>query len=168
MEKTQTDPHGYRGPPWEQKITVVIAEDDEDDIMLLENALQAIACEHTIRIVRDGRELLDYLKGEGKYEDRKRYPFPNVLILDIKMPRLSGLDVLRWLSRHPECSVMPTIVFSASDMEQDIRQAYQLGASAYFVKPMAFQNLKEVLRSMFEFWGKCAKPPLPQKCAEPA
>jgi CheY-like chemotaxis protein len=158
----------YKERHLDQKITVVIAEDDEDDVMLLENALEAIACEHVVRIVRDGRELLDYLKGEGKYGDRKRYPFPNVLLLDIKMPRLSGLDVLRWLSKHPECSVMPTIVFSASEIEGDIKLAYELGASAYFVKPMAFQNLKEILRSMFEFWGKCVKPPLPQKCAEPA
>lgn len=168
MENTQTGSSEYRERHWEEKITVVIAEDDEDDIMLLENALEAVGCRHTVRIVRDGRELLDYLKGEGKYEDRQRYPFPSVLLLDIKMPRLSGLDVLRWLSKHPECSVMPTIVFSASEMEQDIKLAYELGASAYFVKPMAFQNLKEILYSMFEFWGKCVKPPLPQKCAEPA
>jgi len=168
MEKSQTDYRSSRGREWEEKLTVVIAEDDEDDITLLENALAEIACEHTVRIVRDGRELLDYLKGEEKYGDRQAYPFPNVLLLDIKMPRLSGMDVLRWLSKHPECSVMPTIVFSASDLEQDIKVAYDLGASAYFVKPMVYQNLKEILRSMFEFWGKCVKPPLPQKCAEPA
>jgi CheY-like chemotaxis protein len=153
---------------WEEKFTVVIAEDDEDDITLLQTALDGIACEHTIRIVRDGRELLDYLKGEGPYGDREKYPFPSVLLLDIKMPRLSGFDVLRWLSKHPECCVMPTVVFSSSAQGQDIKLAYELGASAYFVKPMAFQNLKEILRSMFEFWGKCVKPPLPQKCAEPA
>jgi CheY-like chemotaxis protein len=158
----------FREPQWEEKLTVVIAEDSEDDIALLKNALAQIACEHTVRIVRDGGELIDYLKGEGKYGDRERYPFPGVLLLDLKMPRVSGFDVLRWLSNHPECSVMPTVVFSASALEQDIKLAYELGASAYFVKPMVFQNLKEILRAMFEFWGKCVKPPLPQKCAEPA
>jgi CheY-like chemotaxis protein len=162
----KTNPNGEAH--WNQKFTVVIAEDDEDDITLLQSALSGIGCEHTVRIVRDGRELIDYLKGEGPYEDREKYPFPGVLMLDIKMPRLSGFDVLRWLSKHPDCCVMPTIVFSSSAQEQDIKLAYELGASAYFVKPMAFQNLKEILRSMLEFWGKCVKPPLPQKCADPA
>jgi two-component system, response regulator len=149
----------------QESTTVVIAEDNEDDITLLENALAEVACENTIRIVRDGQELLDYLRGEGKYADRRAFPFPNVLLLDIKMPRVNGLEVLRWLSSHPECSVMPTVVFSASNLEDDVAQAYELGANAYFVKPMTFQSLKDTLRSMFEFWGKCTKPRLPQKCA---
>src|SRR5688572_29626660 len=77
-----------------ERLTVVIAEDDEDAIHLLEAALQAIACEHTVRIVRDGQDALDYLKGEGQYADRKAFPFPDVLLIDLKMPVVSGMDVL--------------------------------------------------------------------------
>ena len=151
-----------------QRMTVVIAEDGEDDIALLERALEAIACEHTIKVVRDGQEAIDYLRGSGKYEDRENYPFPDVMLLDLKMPRVSGLEVLQWLNKHPECSVLPAIVFSASARDADIKRAYDLGASAYFVKPIAFDELKEILFCTFKFWGKCTKPQLPPKCAEPA
>lgn len=149
-----------------EKMTVVIAEDNDDDLHLLEAALASIACEHTVRIVRDGQEALDYLQGKGKYEDRDAFPFPDVLLLDIKMPRVSGLEVLWWLSKHPECCVLPTVVLSTSQHDTDIKRAYALGASAYFVKPMGFEQLKGLLRSAFEFWGKCVRPVLPPKCAE--
>jgi CheY-like chemotaxis protein len=155
-----------RGHGEAERMTIVIAEDDEDDINLLQRALAGIACEHTIRIVRDGQEALDYLRGTGQYENRFEFPFPDVLLLDLKMPRVSGLEVLWWLSKHPECSVLPTIVFSTSSLDSDIKRAYELGASAYFVKPISFEHLKGILRSTFEFWGKCVKPPLPQKCAD--
>src|SRR5688500_17760555 len=158
----------YQGYNKADRMTVVIAEDNEDDSALLERALAAIACEHRVRVVHSGKEALDYLRGDGEYEDREAFPFPDVMLLDLKMPRVSGLEVLTWLSKHPECSVLPTIVFSCSAMESDIQRAYALGASAYFVKPIAFDELKEILRSTFLFWGKCVKPPLPQKCAEPA
>lgn len=168
MDEVETRFRKSRTRSTDDVTTIVIAEDDDNDVTLLEKALEAICCKHTVRIVRDGQELLEYLKGNGRYADRDAFPFPSVLLIDLKMPRVSGFDVLAWLSRHPDCSVMPTIVFSASALEDDIKRAYELGASAYFVKPMVFQNLKEVLRSMFEFWGSCVKPPLPQKCAEPA
>jgi CheY-like chemotaxis protein len=149
------------------RLTVLIAEDDEDAIHLLEAALQSISCEHTVRIVQNGQEALDYLQGKEKYEDREAFPFPDVMLIDLKMPVVSGLEVLWWLSKHPECNVLPTIVFSTSRHETDIKRAYDLGASAYFVKPIQFEHLKGILRSTFEFWGKCVKPPLPQKCAQP-
>ena len=155
-----------RGHGESERMSIVIAEDDDNDIDLLQSALASIACEHTIRIVRDGQEALDYLRGAGQYESRSAFPFPDVLLLDLKMPRVSGLEVLWWLSKHPQCSVLPTIVFSTSSLESDIKRAYDLGASAYFVKPISFEQLKGILRSTFEFWGKCVKPPLPQKCAD--
>ena len=161
MAKETMQPMGNQS----ERLTVVIAEDDEDAIHLLEAALQAIACEHTVRIVRDGHEALDYLKGEGRYSDRTAFPFPDVLLIDLKMPLVSGLDVLTWLDKHPECNVLPTIVFSSSSHPSDIKMAYGLGASAYFVKPIDFEQLKRILRSTFEFWGKCVKPPLPKNCA---
>src|SRR5687767_4767420 len=148
------------------KMTVVIAEDNDDDITLRERALEAIACRHEVRIVRNGQELLEYLQGKGQYEDRDKFPFPEVLLIDLNMPRVSGMEVLQWLKTHPECSVLPTIVFSSSNMDSDIKRAYALGASAYFVKPIGFNELMGILRSTFEFWGKCVKPPLPAKCAD--
>ena len=148
-----------------QKLTVLIGEDDLDAILLLQAALACIDCEHTVKIVRDGQEALDYLGGKGKHEDRQAFPFPDVLLIDLKMPIVSGLEVLWWLFKHPECNVLPTIVFSTSNNPSDIKRAYDLGASAYFVKPLQFDELTDILESTFKFWGKCVKPPLPQNCA---
>jgi CheY-like chemotaxis protein len=146
-------------------MTVLIAEDDDDAIHLLEAALASIQCQHAVRIVRDGQQALDYLQGKGQYQDRKAFPFPDVLVIDLKMPVVSGLEVLWWLSKHPECNVLPTMVFSTSSQPSDIKRAYDLGASAYFVKPIDFDELKRILASTFDFWGKCVKPPMPPKCA---
>ena len=146
-------------------LTVLIGENDLDAILLLQAALACIDCEHTVKIVRDGQEALDYLAGKGKHEDRQAFPFPDVLLIDLKMPIVSGLKVLWWLGKHPECNVLPTIVFSTSNAPADIKRAYDLGASAYFVKPLQFDELTDILESTFKFWGKCVKPPLPQNCA---
>ena len=86
------------------------------------------------------------------------------MFIDIKMPRATGFDVLRWVRKHPECSVLPTMIVSTSDHEADIKLAYQLGANGYFVKPGSFDDLKAMLRAAYEFWAWCAKPPVPKGC----
>jgi len=148
-----------------EKLTVLIGEDDLDAILLLQAALACIDCEHTVKIVRDGQEALDYLVGKGQHEDRQAFPFPDVLLINLKMPIVSGLEMLWWLFKHPECNVLPTIVFSTSNNPADIKEAYDLGASACFVKPLQFDELTDILESTFKFWGKCVKPRLPHNCA---
>ena len=145
-------------------LTIVIVEDNENDAQLLEMAFRAIGVHCPVRMVEDGDAAIEYLRGCGKYEDRAAFPFPNVLFLDLKMPRVSGFDVLRWLKEHPDCAVMPTMVFSSSSVAEDVKLAYELGANGYLAKPAAFNDLKAMLRSTLEFWEWCCKPVLPKKC----
>lgn len=105
-----------------------------------------------------------YLKGEGRYADRQAYPFPRVLITDLKMPRCGGFELLEWLDNHPECNLIPKIVLSASAEERDVRKAFQLGANCYFRKPATVQELQEIVKLASDFWTRAALPELPQVC----
>src|SRR4051812_24034468 len=113
---------------------VLVAEDDPNDRLLLERALRKAAIEAPIRFVSDGEQVILYLQGAGAYANRQENPFPSIIMLDLKMPRKGGLEVLSWMEEHPELSVVPTIVLTSSNLETDIRQAYERGATTYFVK----------------------------------
>jgi CheY-like chemotaxis protein len=114
--------------------------------------------------VHDGAEALHYLQRAGEYANRSEHPFPNVIVIDLKMPRLSGLEVLRWLHDHPECPAVPTIVFSASRMDKDVKEAYRLGATSYFVKPNHFSELIDLVGIMYHYWQRAERPPVPENC----
>jgi len=133
---------------------VLIAEDNPDDALLLRRAISKAGIPARIKIVSDGEEMLLYLQGLGAYADRSANPLPALIILDIKMPRKTGLEVLQWLEEHPELAVVPTVVLSASNVEKDIRKAYHHGANTYFVKPTTFDELVETIRAMQKYWDK--------------
>lgn len=103
------------------------------------------------RFVHDGVEAIEYLKGEGPYADRREYPFPAWLILDLKMPRKNGLEVLQWLDENEECRVVPTIMLSNSDMPGDIAKAYKSGVNAFFTKPMKLSQMVQTLSLINHF-----------------
>jgi CheY-like chemotaxis protein len=148
------------------KTVVLLAEDDENDIMLFTRAIKSVGMAYEINSVRDGQNAIDYLQRTGPYEDKKKFPFPRFLILDLKMPRKSGFEVLEWLQEHPECKVIPTIVFSSSKIAEDIKRVYQLGANSYFTKPNDYEELKTIFRLMLGYWEKANVPPIPvsQSC----
>src|SRR5688572_27052731 len=98
----------------EPELTILIAEDTENDAELVRIALRSIEVKNPVEIVPDGQAVIDYLCAKGKYRDRAAFPFPSVLFLDLKMPRLNGFEVLGWLRDHPECSIIPVIVLSSS------------------------------------------------------
>jgi CheY-like chemotaxis protein len=150
----------------DRNLTILIAEDSENDARLLEMAIRDLGMKNPVRLLDDGRKVIDYLKGSGEYEDRKAFPFPSVLFLDLKMPRIGGFEILHWLKEHPRCSIIPVMILSNSGLEEDVKKAYELGANAYFVKPATFEDLKRMLHAAFEFWSWCAKPPVPERCAE--
>jgi CheY-like chemotaxis protein len=149
-----------------RNLTILIAEDNEDDARLLQMAIRSLGINNPVLLLDDGAKIIDYLKGRGEYQDRKAFPFPSVLFLDLKLPRISGFEVLRWLKEHPKCSIIPVTIFSSSGVEADIQKAYELGANAYFVKPATFEDLKRMLQSAFEFWSWCAKPAVPERCTD--
>jgi CheY-like chemotaxis protein len=146
----------------DRNLTILVAEDSDDYALLLERTFRDIGLTNPVRILADGADVLAYLKGEGKYADRVEFPFPSVLFTDLKMPRASGFDVLEWMQNHPECRVVPRIVLSSSDSEQDVARAYKLGAHAYFMKPGLLVELQTLLRLTRDFWAGCLKPPVPR------
>src|ERR1051325_4650381 len=117
------------------KLVMLVAEDDESDLELLNQALSRDIVEVDLQVTRDGDELVSYLRGDGRFRDRRKHPVPDLILLDLKMPRLGGLDVLRWLQEHPRCGRIPTIVLSGSNLDTDVSGAYALGANTYFSKP---------------------------------
>jgi CheY-like chemotaxis protein len=131
--------------------TILYAEDDPNDIALVQVAFQARP-DLDFHFVRDGLEALNYVFGREKFADRRIYPLPNLILLDLKMPRLSGFDVLAFLQKHPAFAAIPVVVLSSSDQQSDIDQAYQLGVSAYVVKPSAFVQLQSVLTRTVDFF----------------
>ena len=146
------------------QLPILIAEDDENDAIILERALRKVGFTNPFHFCRDGTEVIDYLRGEGRYQDRNTFPFPRILITDLKMPKMNGLDVLRWLHDQPECNIIPKVVFTASKQTSDIQEAYKWGANSYMVKPGGYERLTELLKIFFDYWQMCEKPQLPLKC----
>jgi len=136
---------------------VLVAEDNPDDAILLRRAIDKAGITARVKIVSDGEDMLLYLQGRGVYSNREAYPLPNLIILDLKMPRKSGLEVLLWMSENQDLAVVPTIVLSASNLEKDVRQAYNLGANTYFVKPTTFEELVQTMRMVKEYWHKAVR-----------
>jgi CheY-like chemotaxis protein len=136
---------------------VLVAEDNPDDALLLRRALEKAGIRARLKIVSDGEEMLLYLQGRGAFANRVTSPMPSLIILDLKMPRKSGLEVLEWIGNNPNIAVVPTIVLSASNLEEDVRAAYNLGANTYFVKPTTFEELVETMRMVESYWCKAMK-----------
>jgi len=138
--------------------TILLVEDDENDAMLLRMAFEKNAIANPVQWVKDGLEAVAYLNGDGIYADRTKHPFPEVLLVDLKMPRMSGLELLAWISEHPEFRIIPTIIMTSSRQELDIENAYKLGANTYMTKPIAFDQLAQMVKLTHEYWAMSAKP----------
>jgi CheY-like chemotaxis protein len=148
----------------EPKPTILVVEHDVDYVLLLRLAMERAGIKHPVQVVASGREAIDYLQANPPYMDRAKYPFPKVLFTDLKMPNWGGFEVLEWLKNHPDCSVIPVIVLTASKLDEDVKQAYKLGANAYLVKPSSIDSLEKMLKTSFEFWEMCEMPSIPPKC----
>jgi CheY-like chemotaxis protein len=138
--------------------TILVVEDDKNDQVFIERAFRKIGVTDPIHLVDDGAEAIAYMKGEGKYADRKKYEYPTFIMTDLKMPNGDGFDVLNYLKSHPSWAVIPTVVFSASSDLDDIKKAYLLGASSYHVKPSNPEKLYEQLAVLHAYWLTCEVP----------
>jgi len=139
-------------------MTILAAEDDEDYAFFIGRALENMNITRPLRVLGDGEQVINYLAGEGKYADRRTFPFPDILLTDLKMPRVNGLEVLAWLQENEGSALIPTIVLSSSSDPGDVRRAYELGANAYLVKPADFSVLETMLQSTCRFWLQAAAP----------
>lgn len=131
---------------------ILLAEDNEDDILLIRKAFERAWITNPLHIVRDGEEAIQYLAGIGKYCVRDEYPLPDLLLLDLKMPRMDGFGVLKWLRLQPTLSPLITIVLTVSGDLRDVNDAYQLGANSFLSKPMDFENATSLAENLRNFW----------------
>ena len=134
---------GSRGIP-----SVLLAEDSENDILMFRRAARRAKFNQPLRVVTSGEEVIAYLKGEGKFSDRDQYPLPGLLLLDLKMPRMNGFEVLQWLRQQLEFAALQVVVLSSSDEIRDINRAYQLGANSFLVKPLSFDEFVGMLEAL--------------------
>jgi DNA-binding response OmpR family regulator len=131
---------------------ILVVEDDENDLMFLKMAMKKAGVANPIQVAKDGQEVLDYFQGTGKFADRSEFPFPYLVLLDLKLPYVMGLDVLTWIRAQPQFKSTIVIVLTSSRHTQDIRTAYQLGANAYLVKPADLNALERMIRTLNDFW----------------
>jgi len=132
--------------------TILVADDDPNDVFFLRRAFQKTGLEHPVVHVTDGQEAIDYLRGEADYSDRSRFPLPALLLLDLKMPKVDGFDVLSWLKNRPDLADLPVVVLSSSSREDDIQRARELGADDYRVKPADFDDLLTLAQDVAIRW----------------
>lgn len=142
---------------------ILIVEDDAEDRYLLQNAFEQIGVTDTVQTVGDGQEAVEYLSGKGPFADRHKFRFPTLLLLDLKMPRMNGLEFLSYVKHNPSLRVIPTIVFTSSDHREDIRNAYQLGANSYIVKGKTFEMVCGQLKFIYGYWMRVEVPPVDQQ-----
>jgi CheY-like chemotaxis protein len=128
----------------EYRAPVLLAEDDENNILLLEWAFEKVQLPAPLKVVRNGQQAIDYLNGDGPYADRARFPFPALLLLDLQMPVRDGFEVLNWRAGQPQLRSLPVIVLSSSVSASDIKNALALGATAYRVKPLGLASLVSI------------------------
>lgn len=140
-------------PSGAEMAPILVAEDDAQHRLLICAAFAAARLANPIHLVEDGEEAVSYLGGRGKYADRRRYPLPALVLLDLHMPRRSGLEVLGWLrSRNGGLNRVPVLLLTASEEEADINEAFAAGASSYLVKPVGFDALLDVVKTLDLRW----------------
>lgn len=131
---------------------ILYAEDDANDVFFLKRAFAEVGVTNTIEAVSDGQQAIDYLAGQGKFSDRSRYPLPCLIMLDIKLPRKSGMEVLQWLRQVSGLPCLPVIMFSSSARHDDIRNACHLGANSFIVKPPGIDERTQLARMIKGYW----------------
>jgi CheY-like chemotaxis protein len=132
--------------------TILLAEDEPTSVFLFQHVVKKLGILNPLRIARDGREALDYLEGAGEFADRGKFPLPGLVILDLKMPRLSGFEVLERLRRRVDTREIVVLILTSSASDADIAQAYALGVNGYLVKPLHLERLLEMIQSVRDFW----------------
>jgi len=131
---------------------IAYADDREEDRELFRLAMQRIGLNHPLVLLEDGEQVTQYLKGEERFADRRRYPLPTAIFLDLKMPGMNGLETLRWIRGRREFRKVITVMFSGSGQEKDIERAYEDGINSYLVKPHGFNQFCEIMQTINAYW----------------
>jgi CheY-like chemotaxis protein len=132
--------------------TILLVEDDPNDVFLIQRAFRRANIVNPVQVVQDGEAAVLYLSSQEPYADRDRYPLPILMLLDLKLPRRSGLEVLEWLRQQPRLKRLPVVVLTSSRENIDVDRAYDLGANSYLVKPVAFDGLLNMVKTLNQYW----------------
>lgn len=132
--------------------TILLVEDNEDDVFLMKRALKAASIINPLQVVEDGQQAIDYLAGTGEFGDRSKYPLPAIIFLDLKLPIRLGLDVLQWIRGRAELDHIVVVVLTSSNEPSDLKEAYRLGANSYVVKPPTADQLLEMAKAFKWYW----------------
>jgi CheY-like chemotaxis protein len=141
-----------------ERFTILIVEDNSEEVILLQKAFEKAGLDITVHFVTNGEEAIDYLSGAERYHDRYSYPEPDLLIMDLKMPRKGGFEVLEWFRNLQEGALIPVVVLTSSNRETDVQRAYSLGANSYFIKPSDFDEFRDMIAAISNYWFRARKP----------
>jgi CheY-like chemotaxis protein len=139
--------------------TVLVAEDRDEDLFLIRRAFEQRGFDTPVHYVRNGEQAIAYLSGEGRFSNRVEYPLPHLFLLDLKMPRKSGFDVLEWLQGRPGLSHIRTVVLTTSEDVFEVNRAYKLGAASFLSKPLNFTEFKDTIQIVHNYWMMLNQPP---------
>ena len=135
-----------------KSLTVLVAEDDEDDRNFIRKAWDKSGITHDLRFVEDGEELMDYLHNRDKYADYQRYPAPGLILLDLNMPRKDGREALKEIKADPHLRVIPIVALTTSRAEEDVLRTYDLGVNSFITKPVTFSALVNIMQTLEKYW----------------
>jgi CheY-like chemotaxis protein len=144
------------------RITILHVEDDSNDVLLLKHACDYAGVPLDVQTVDDGDQAIAYLSGIGKFADRKRFPFPALVLLDLRMPRMTGFELLDWMRGQGNLRKLPVVVLTCSQHEMDIERAYVSGANSFLIKPVAFADLVQLVKRLCNYWFELNLLPLPR------
>lgn len=141
--------------------TILLADDDEDDVFLLDRAFREARVPNPRTRVANGEEVLAYLEGHGRFSDREKFPYPLFVLLDLQMPAMDGFEVLKWIRRHPRHKRLPVIALTGHESKPVLRQAYDLGANSLHRKPANFEELLKLVKGLKAYCQVMRFPPPP-------
>ncbi len=146
------------------KNTILLIEDSADDIFFMTRAFKLAGVTHPLQVAEDGEKALNYLSGAGPFANRAEFPIPSLVLLDLRLPRVPGVDVLKWMRSQPAFGCIPVIVLTSSKEDRDMQMAYSLGANSFLVKPSDANELTAMIKALVAYWMKYNA--VPSECAE--
>lgn len=132
--------------------TILLVEDDPNDVVLVQRAFRRARIANPLQVAQDGEAAIDYLAGRPPYADRSRHPLPMLVLLDLKLPRRSGFEVLAWIRQQPVINRIPVVILTSSAESPDVNRAYEMGANSYLVKPVVFEGLVDLVQRLKLYW----------------
>jgi CheY-like chemotaxis protein len=139
-------------------LTILVVEDNAEEVILLQKAFKRAGMKISAQFVVNGEEAIDYLSGVDRFQDRYTYPEPDLVIMDLKMPRKGGFELLEWFRNLQEGALIPVVVLTSSNREADVQRAYSLGANSYFLKPSNFDEFRDMIQVIYNYWSHARRP----------